>query len=111
MANNILKFPGSDGVPVARSAVNEPAPAKAPRSPATGKKFFSGVVTALWFVLALVWPVLRWIMALDVVFRGVAMAWHWDTPGTYAGWTFVIHFAAFVALTFFVSVFKPKGVK
>lgn len=111
MTNNVYKFPGRDGVRVTRNSVPDPAPAKKPSGPGVGNKFLSGMVTTLWFVLALVWPVLRWLLALDVVFRGVLMAWHWDTPGSYAGWTFVLHFALLVALTFFVSVFKPKSVK
>lgn len=111
MANNVYKFPGRAGAPEALNAAPEPAPKKAPRSPDLAKKSFSGGVKVLWFVLALVWPVLRWLLALDVVFQGMLMLWHWDTPGSHAGWTFFLHFAALVALTFFVSVFKPKSVK
>lgn len=111
MANNVYKFPGSEGAQEALNAVPESAPLKAPSGPGATKKAFSGAVKVLWVVVALVWPVLRWLLALDVVFQGVLMLWHWDTPGSHAGWTFALHFAALVALTFFVSVFKPKGVK
>lgn len=111
MTNNVYKFPGRSGVQLPHSPKADPTPAQAPSGQGPVKKLLSGVVTALWFVLALVWPVLRWVIALDIVFRGAAMVWHWDTPGTYAGWTFAAHFAVFVVLTFFVSVFKPKGVK
>ena len=108
MAN---KFPGGEGAREASNAVPESAPHKAPSGPGTTKKAFSGVVKTLWFVVALIWPFLRWLLALDVVFQGLVMIWHWDTPSSHAGWTFFLHFAALVALTFFVSVFEPKGVK
>lgn len=111
MANNVYKFPGGRGVQETRNVAPETAPKKPSNSPEMAKKTFSGGVKVLWFVVALVWPVLRWVLALDVVFQGVLMLWRWDTPGSYAGFTFSLHFAALVALTFFVSVFKPAGVK
>jgi hypothetical protein len=111
MANNVYKFPGTEGAQVAPDVVPESGPQKAPSGPGVAKKSFSWVVKVLWFVVALIWPVLRWLLALDVVFQGALMLWHWDTPGSHAGWTFSLHFAVLVALTFFVSVFKPSGVK
>ena len=33
-----------------------------------------------------------------------------STPGVYAGWTFLLHFAVLTALTYFVSIYKPKGI-
>lgn len=111
MANNVYKFPGGDGARKPLSAAPEPAANKAQGHPGVARKAASGVVKTLWFVVALVWPFLRWVVALDVVFQGLVMVWHWDTPGSHAGWTFALHFAVLVALTFFVSVFKPQGVK
>lgn len=109
MANNVYKFPGSEDSRAAVKAPPKPEPVKAPHKPRATKKVFSGCVKVLWLMVVLVWPFLRWIMALDVVFRGLLMVWHWDTPGSHAGWTFLLHFAALVAVTSFVSVFKPKA--
>ncbi|MGC6373669.1 KleE stable inheritance protein [Pseudomonas sp. S2.OTC.A_B10] len=111
MTNNVYKFQRGDGSRKALNAAPEPVTDKAPSRSGLAKKAASGIVKTLWFVVALVWPFLRWVIALDVVFQGLAMVWHWDTPGSHAGWTFALHFAVLVALTFFVSVFKPQGVK
>ncbi|MBD8828989.1 KleE stable inheritance protein [Pseudomonas sp. CFBP 13602] len=112
MANNVFKFPGGQ---VAREALKSPpadaAPKKPQDSPGVAKKMSSGIVKVLWLATALVWPVLRWLLALDVAFQFALMVWHWDNPASHAGWTFALHFAVMVALTFFVSVFKPKDVK
>lgn len=62
-----------------------------------------GVVNTLWTVLVLVWPILRWIIGIDVFIQGLRMWWHWHTPGTHAGITFLIHFAVLCALTYFVA--------
>lgn len=71
-----------------------------------------GLTTLLgivWSLTVLVWPLLRWVIALDCVYQLVRMLWFWDTPGTYAGFTFVAHYAFLFAMTYFVMFGKPKG--
>ena len=57
----------------------------------------------------MLWPFLKWVVALDCVYQLVRMMYHWNTPGVFAGFTFMLHFGAFVALTYFVSLYKPRG--
>jgi hypothetical protein len=109
VANNVFKFPGGDGL------------GKKPESPPPGShkpdkiqpkrryRFLNGLVGAVWLIVVLVWPALRWAIAIDVAFQGARMAWYWNTTGTHAGWTFLAHFAASTALTYFVEVFRPQG--
>lgn len=116
MASNVYKFPGSNVAPGEQRKVDEVSSqtldsAKAAAGPGRLRKFWSGTVWFLWFVVSAVWPVLRWFIALDVVFQGFRMAWYWDAPGVYAGWAFVAHFALFVALTCFVVSYNPRAAK
>lgn len=74
-------------------------------APTAGAKLLSFV----WVLMVLVWPVLKWVISLDCVYQLVRAIYYWDTPGVYAGWTFMAHFAVFVVLTYFVSVYKPKS--
>ncbi|MFY1070592.1 KleE stable inheritance protein [Pseudomonas juntendi] len=116
MASNVYKFPRSNVAPVEQRNVDEvssqiPDPARAAAGPAGLRKFWSGAVWVLWFVVSAVWPVLRWFIALDVVFQGVRMAWYWEAPGVYAGWAFLAHFTLFVALTYFVVSYNPRAAK
>ena len=74
------------------------------------KRLFAPVVKAVWVVVVLVWPLLKWIVSIDVFFQFIRMVYHWNTPGVFAGWTFLAHFAVLVALTYFVSIYKPKGI-
>lgn len=85
----------------------------APIPPAKPQKlgFIGGVIYFIWLVTVLVWPVLRWVIAMEVLFQFVRMIWFWDAPEVNAGWTFLLHFTAFSALTYFVGVFEPKGAK
>lgn len=101
--SKIIKFP----------AIAEPPKATvqaAPAPKAQGGGILAGIVKAAWVVTVLVWPFLRWIVALDVVVQFVRMLWNWHTPGTYPGWNFLLHFAVLTALTYFVSLYKPKGI-
>ncbi|CAE6823575.1 hypothetical protein R69658_05962 [Paraburkholderia aspalathi] len=100
----IIKFPGM----VEPTVEARPAAKTAPTA-FKGKGFLDGVVKTLWVMTVLVWPLLRWVAALDVVFQFARMLWKWDTPGAYAGWTFLLHFAVLTALTYFVTLYKPKG--
>jgi hypothetical protein len=54
------------------------------------------------------WPLLRWIVAYEVLWQLLRMLWYWNTPGVHAGWTFLLHFALLTALTYFVAVYEPK---
>jgi len=74
-----------------------------------GRSVGGAVVKAVWVLTVLVWPLLKWIVSIDCVFQLIRMIYHWNTPGMHAGITFTIHFAVLTALTYFVSVYKPKG--
>lgn len=62
----------------------------------------------VWMLTVLAWPVLKWVVSINVFFHFVKMFYYWDTPGIYAGWIFIFHFLALTALTYFVSNYKPK---
>lgn len=64
---------------------------------------------ALWVVMVLLWPLLKYVVILDCVFQFFRMLWYWNTPWTFAGYRFLLHFAVLVGLTWYVSVYKPKG--
>ena len=74
-----------------------------------GLGFFGGVRLGVWMLAVLMWPLLRWIAALDVVWQFCRMAYHWDTPAVYAGWQFLAHFAALAALHYYVGIYRPRG--
>ena len=102
---NIINFPkGPNRVPPVEP-IAEFNSANEPTRPVVS----GGLVKVVWVVAVLVWPVLKWVVTLDVLFQFVRMLYHWNTPGVFAGWTFMLHFAVLTALTYFVSMYKPKG--
>ena len=107
--SNIIKFPGG-GAPEPAAAPPAAGEAK-PKGGfnAKGKAVLAGVWRAVWIVFVLIWPVLKWVLAIITFFQFVRMLYHWNTPGVYAGWSFLAYFAALTAITYFVSIYKPKG--
>ena len=73
-------------------------------------KVLAAVSRGTWTATVLLWPVLRWVVSIDVFIRLLLMLYHRDTPGTHTGWTFLLHAVVLVALTYYVSVYRPNGV-
>lgn len=105
--SNIIKFPPGDSPPV--NDVPLPVEAGKPVAYSRGRRIVNVLVRFIWVVTVLVWPFLKWILSIHVFFLFVRMIYHWNTPGEFAGWTFALHFAVLTALTYFVSLYKPKG--
>lgn len=63
----------------------------------------------LQIVVALLWSLLKWVLAIDVTWQLARMLYFWQTPGVHAGWTFLGHFVVLVGLTCFVAVRRPQG--
>lgn len=73
------------------------------------KRLVRGAFTIIWMMTVLCWPVLKWIIALDVTCRFLLMLFRWNIPESNAGWVFILHFLIFSALTFYVSCYKPSS--
>lgn len=102
---NIIKFPRQHNAVVVEARKTPVTPT--PKSEKTGVG--ATVIKGVWMLTVLIWPILKWVVSLDCVFQLVRMMYHWDTPGVYAGWTFLLYFGVLTALTYFVSVYEPKG--
>jgi hypothetical protein len=59
---------------------------------AKGKLIFAAVWRTVWVVFVLVWPGPSWTISIEVFFQLIRMIYHWNTPGVYAGWTWLLHF-------------------
>ena len=110
------------------SAVTQPAPAIAGPPPAPPLKnrrtdsagfkiktislsLLKGLWAFVWLVLACLWPLARWIAGIDLCFQLIRTVYYWNTPNVHAGWTFLLHFASFAALTYLVAMNRPAGLR
>ena len=100
-------------------AIVRPAPApslKPDRTSSAGFKIkaislalLKSLWASVWLVLVCVWPLVRWLAGIDLCFQLIRTTYYWNTPNVYAGWTFLLHFAVFTALTYLVAVHRPAG--
>jgi hypothetical protein len=100
-------------------AIIRPAPApslKTERTNSAGFKvkaislsLLKGLWASVWLVLVCVWPFVRWLAGIDLCFQLIRTTYYWNTSNVYAGWTFLLHFAVFTALTYLVAVHRPAG--
>jgi hypothetical protein len=121
----VIKFPtkrdaaksAALALPAREIAAPPPAPfLKAERTYSIGFKvkaipilLLKGIWASVWLVLVSAWPMVRWIAGIDLCFQLIRTAYFWNTPNVYAGWTFLLHFAVFSALTYLVGVHRPAG--
>ena len=104
----IIQFPRRDSsTPI--TGLAPPVVQPKPLDGAGGRGVLSNLIKVVWVVTVLLWPLMKWILSLDVLFQAARMIYHWITPDVYATWTFLLHLAVLVVLTSFVSLYKPKG--
>ncbi|MEF8738623.1 MAG: KleE stable inheritance protein [Candidatus Accumulibacter necessarius] len=106
---NIIQFPRRDA-PAPTPDLAPPGGQPKPLDGAGGGRVLSNLIKVVWVVTVLLWPLMKWILSLDVLFQFARMIYHWNTPDVYPTWMFLFHLALLVVLTYFVSLYKPKGV-
>ncbi len=94
----------------AKATVNTEPEATIPMPKTKRQSIGAALIKGIWVFTVLVWPILKWIISIDCFFQFIRMFYHWNTPGIYAGWTFLLHFSVLTALTYFVSIYKPKEI-
>lgn len=108
---NIIKFP-QKGRPAGKQAtVPTPDLTRKSVKPTRVKIVLDKMVSFVWVTIVLVWPFVKWVLSIEIFFQMLRMIYHWNTPGVYAGWTFLLHFSVLVALTWFVDFYRPQGMK
>lgn len=63
----------------------------------------------IWVLVVVSWPILSKLLALDCLAQFLIAMYRWDTAPFRGCLTFGAHFAALTALTYFVALYKPKG--
>ena len=97
----IIAFP----VPTKRPPVESAKQVPAMDAPAdvTKPQAQSRVFSVAWILFLLMWPLVQWLVAFDIVYQFLRALYYWNAPGGHAGITFLIHLIAASALTYFVA--------
>lgn len=112
----IIQFPGKFKQPPPRPQQQAPKRAAPRPGGACGKpkakegianKAIRLVLSVIWCLCMLTWPLPQWVLSMDVFFQFLRMLYYSTTPGMHAGWTFTMHFAFMIGFYFFIFFYKP----
>ncbi len=73
------------------------------------KKLMLWMLGLVWLLLAVFWPLLNWIVAMDVVFQCVRALYYANTPGMHATLQAFMHGLSYLLLSCFVYLYRPKA--
>jgi hypothetical protein len=105
MMAKIIKFPKQPSTTEKLDPV-----LKSPELNKVKSSFGSSIIKIIWAFSVLVWPILKWVISIDCAFQFIRMLYFWNTAGHYAGAVFLLHFFVLTFLTYFVTIYKPKGI-
>ena len=73
------------------------------------KRIMPWTIGLVWLFLAMFWPLLNWLAAMDVVFQFVRALYYANTPAIHATLTASIHGVLYILLSLFVYLYRPKA--
>jgi hypothetical protein len=93
--------------PVWRASNVSHGPKQAHRS-ARWKMTLGRAVGSVWLLIGLLWPLLNWMGALDVLFQWASAFYYSNNPDSHATLRAVLHTAGYFLLSAFVYLYRPK---
>ena len=109
----IYQFPRhgrATSIPIvhAENSVNIKNGSKKTHQIAGWKRIMPWAIGLLWLFLGMFWPLLNWIVAMDVVFQFLRALYYSNTPAIHATLQAAIHGALYILLSLFVYLYRPK---
>ena len=102
---NVIKFPKQPGTfNKLDLALSTPRPIKARHD------YANGVIKLFWVIGVLAWPLIKWVLSIDCVVQFLRMLYFWNSTGHNGGAVFLLHFILLTLMTYFVTIYKPKGI-
>lgn len=72
------------------------------------KRIMPWIIGLVWLFLGLFWPLLNWIIAMDVVFQFLRALYYSSEPAIHATLQASIHGFLYMLLSLFVYLYRPK---
>ncbi len=102
---NVIKFPKQPGTFNKLDLVLRP-----PQATKAKPDYANGVIKLFWVIGVLAWALIKWVLSIDCVVQFLQMLYFWNSTGHNGGAIFLLHFALLTLLTYFVTLYKPKGI-
>lgn len=101
--SNIILFPNASKKETEASVA---LPMEKPLRNSKAKRFLRATLRWVWVLVAMSWPITRWMVKLDLLFAFLRMLFH-VTP--HAGFEFIAHCVIAAALAGFVIFYRPDA--
>ena len=72
------------------------------------KRILPWIIGLVWLFLGLFWPLLNWLVAMDVVFQLLRALYYSSEPAIHATLQAAIHSFLYILLSLFVYLYRPK---
>jgi hypothetical protein len=72
------------------------------------KSIMSWIIGLVWLLLGMFWPLLNWIITMDVFFQLLRAVYYSNTP-VHATLQAAIHGFVYILLSLFVYLYRPKA--
>jgi Uncharacterized KleE stable inheritance protein len=72
------------------------------------KRIMLWIIGLVWLFLGMFWPLLNWIVAMDVVFQLLRALYFSSEPAIHATLQASIHGVLYILLSLFVYLYRPK---
>jgi hypothetical protein len=72
------------------------------------KSIMSWIIGLVWLLLGMFWPLLNWIITMDVFFQFLRAVYYLSTPVIHATLQASIHGVLYILLSLFVYLYRPK---
>lgn len=105
--DNVIRFP-KDRKPTPQSVLVPLAAPALRYDKSLLRVLTEGAWAVIWVLCFFVWRMVRWPYAIFCVFQLLWMLIHWNTPGMYAGWTFLGYFGILVVGETFPLFLRPN---
>jgi hypothetical protein len=70
-----------------------------------------GLVSMVWVIVMLTWPLLKRIASADMIVQSLRLLYYWNAPDVHSGWTFVLHLGAWVGAMCLMFSYTPQHSK
>jgi hypothetical protein len=76
------------------------------------KRVFSSLLSIAWLLLGLfMMSIGRFVRFFDFCYQICRTLYYWSDPRVHAGWTFLLHFLAWLAIEIFLTSYTPGDSK
>lgn len=111
--SNIVQFPrhgliASTPIDTSEIALNPRQGSKQTKRIARWKMILLWPIGIVWLLVSMLWPLLKWVGAMDVLFQCLRALYFSNTPALHATLQAGVHSGCYLLISLFFYLYRPK---